>query len=214
LPAIHEQAAHDFELSFWFSQGHRGLQKYLLQTLGREYGTLYPDDVLWEYTKSLPYDDIRDIAPAFPHGHEKHQPKGFKKEFLDTWQAFRHHVLWDQDQDNTLNNYQRIASLMIEKDKKFIATGRHALSDFQPDPHASFFRNHILLDMTATSVTFDAVFQDIRTSLPELMQNKAELVEDILTLEALCQQCHPEDRFNSLFDQGNAGSDVTIKPCP
>lgn len=193
--AIKEQVARDFELSFWFSQGRRDLQNRLFKSLGREYLNLYSTETLLEFAKR-DYRSPQDLTPTFPNGHEKHQPKGVKDELRTAWRQFRSNVIWGRDQDNTLKNYADIASLMIGQDMKFISAGRFALTDSQPDPHASFFRDYILLENPTTSATFDATFLDMRTSVPELMKSNHSLRGDIFGLQVLWQEYHPEDSFN------------------
>lgn len=79
-----------------------------------------------------------------------------------------------------------------------MSVGRFALTDFQPDPYASFFRNYVLLDTPTTSVTFDATFRDMRGFLPEIMDESEDLVKKTLALQVLWQERHPEDNFGSL----------------
>lgn len=192
---LDELAAKDFELSFYFAQGVVDTQRRLLAGLHEPYAERFSTEELHTFADNA--TSVKQFIPEIPDGHKNLNPpegwRNFKQEFTDRWDDFRLATLKGKRLEGARFYPAFIARTLIERDIKFIEEGRPSLSEFQPDPHASFFRNHVMLGNTTGSPTFDEVLFTVGHKVLDPMDILID--EPAQRLEAIWTAHHPGEAF-------------------
>lgn len=183
---MHDAAVTDFKLSFFFAQGLRSTQGRLLSGLHTPYLRTYGVEQLLEFDKQE--SNARPFVPKLPSDHrmllttlpENETGASFprpKQEFMDRWNDFRSYAL--RGEPGQRFSPTIIRSTMIRLDIDFIERQRKTITDFQPDPHASFFRQFVVLGKTTGSPAFDEMMTTVRDIQPSIDDSPNPVLEEL-----------------------------------
>lgn len=202
--SLRDAAVTDFKLSFFFAQGLVSTQGRLLSGLHKPYLRTYGAKQLQEFDKQEISAQL--FIPKLPNNHREllatlpadDAGKGFpgpKQEFTDRWNEFRSYALRGEPGQRFLPTIMQ--ATMIRRDIEFIGRRRETLSDLQPDPYASFFRQFVVLETPTGSPAFDEMMATIREVPLSADGSPNSVLEE---LEEAWTHHHPGESFWATAD--------------
>ena len=176
----------DFYLSFRYSQAYTPLQMKLYGELSSFYCTLECDvgalsrqDTTWQKVQRL----------ALPRGHHVVEDFNKRREITNQFIAFSEIVSLRRP-GPVLREV--LLSSLIDKDISYQKRPRLSMPH---NPHASFFRQHVLLGNSTGSVAFNSLFSDLRSEVFDTQGNVLAETFDISWLAELWESNHPGQQF-------------------